>query len=100
GYFETSFNFSLTDFSLDSASVERTDKFFYATNVDLLFSDYTMRLLDDFHKIEVDSVFISSLNQQVQISNLELQPVIENITKAHMKQHNRSELYHIIVPGI
>src|SRR5690606_5727010 len=73
GYFETSFNFSLTDFSLDSTSVERTDKFFYATHFDLLFSDYTMRLVDDLHKIEVDSVFISSLNQQIQINNLELQ---------------------------
>ena len=100
GYFETSFNFSLTDFSLDSASVERTDKFFYATNFNLLFSDYTMRLVDDFHKIEVDSVFISSLNQQIQINNLELQPVIENITKTQMERFNRSELYHVTVPGI
>jgi hypothetical protein len=100
GYFETSFNFSLTDFSLDSSSVERTDKFFYATNFDLHFSEYTMRLVDDLHKLEVDSVLISSLNQQIQINNLELQPVIENVLVEDMKRFNRSELFHVSVPAI
>ncbi|WP_372947085.1 hypothetical protein [Mariniphaga sp.] len=100
GYFETSFNFSLTDFSLDSASVEQTDKFFYATNFDLNFSNYTMRLVDDLHKLEVDNVLISSINQQIQINNLELQPVIENVSVDDMKRFNRSELFHVTVPGI
>ncbi|MBW6533625.1 MAG: hypothetical protein K0B11_01320 [Mariniphaga sp.] len=100
GYFETSFNFSLTDFSLDTASVERTDKFFYATNFDLHFSDYTMRLVDDLHKLEVDNVLISSINQQIQIHNLELQPVIENVSADDMKRFNRSELFHVSVPAI
>jgi hypothetical protein len=100
GYFETSFNFSLTDFSLDSASVEQTDKFFYATNFDLNFSDYTMRLVDDLHKLEVDNVLISSLNQQIHINNMELQPVIENVSADDMKRFNRSELFHVSVPSI
>ncbi|MEE4284684.1 MAG: hypothetical protein V2I31_01005 [Mariniphaga sp.] len=100
GYFETSFNFTLTDFSLDSASVEQTDKFFYATNFDLNFSDYTMRLVDDLHKLEVDNVLISSMNQQIQISNLKLEPVIENVSTEDMKRFNRSELFKISIPGI
>ena len=100
GFFETGFNFSLTDFTLDSASVERTDKFFYATNFDLQFSNYNMRLVDDLHKLEVDSVLISSLNRQIQISNLELQPVIDEVTSEDMQQFNRSELFRISVPGI
>jgi hypothetical protein len=100
GYFETGFNFSLTDFSLDSASVERTDKFFYATNFDLYFSEYTMRLVDDLHKLEVDNVLISSMNQQIQINNLELKPVIENASFDDMKRFSRSELFHVSVPGI
>lgn len=100
GFFETSFNFSLTDFSLDSASVERTDKFFYANNFDLHFSNYNMRLVDDLHRLDVDSVIISSLNQQIQISNLQLQPVIDEVTREDMQRFNRSELFRISVPEI
>ncbi len=100
GYFETRFSFSLTDFSLDSASIKRTDKFFYATNFDLHFSDYQMKLVDDFHKLNVDSVFISSINQQVHIQNLHLQPAIKRVTADIMEKYNRSELYNIYVPNI
>lgn len=100
GFFETSFNFSLTDFSLDSASVERTDKFFYATNFDLQFSDYNMQLVDNLHRLEVENVLISSLNQQIQINNLELQPIIDKVNQEDMKRFSRSELFKISVPGI
>ncbi len=100
GYFETTFNFSLTDFSLDSASVERTDRFFYATNFDLHFSDYQMRLVDDLHKLEAERVSVSSTNRQVQIENLNLQPAIENADISDLRKFNRSELFHISVPQI
>jgi uncharacterized protein YjbI with pentapeptide repeats len=59
-----------------------------------------MRLVDDLHKLEVDNVLISSMNQQIQINNLELQPVIENVSVDDMKRFNRSELFHVSVPGI
>ncbi len=100
GYFETDFSFSLTDFTLDSTSVQRTDKFFYATNFDLDFSDYNMRLVDDLHKLEMGRIRVSSLSQQVQIENLHLQPVPDNVTINTMQQYNRSELYNITVPKI
>jgi len=100
GYFETNFTFSLTDFSLDSVSVNRSDKFFYATNFDLRFSDYEMKLVDDLHKLNVGSVYFSSLNQQAQITNLHLQPVVQNVTTQTMKSFGRSELYNILVPSI
>ncbi len=100
GFFETGFNFSLTDFALDSASVQRTDKFFYATNFDLHFSDYQMRLVDDLHKLDVENVVISSMNQEVQIKNLNLHPVTDTATISTMRQYNRSELFNISVPEI
>lgn len=100
GYFETRFSFSLTDFSLDSASVQQTDKFFYATGFDLRFADYQMKLVDDLHKLNVDSFTISSMNQSVQINNLHLQPIIKNITALKMRKFNRSELFNIFVPKI
>ncbi len=100
GYFETKFDFSLTDFSLDSASIERTDKFFYASNFDLRFSNYEMKLVDNLHKLDVDSIYISSINQKVQIENLLLQPVVKEVTDELMQKYNRSELYNIFVPRI
>ncbi len=100
GYFEADFTFSLTDFTLDSTSLQRTDKFFYATNFDLDFSNYNMRLIDNLHKLEMERISISSLSQQVQIENLQLQPVPENVTLSTMQQYNRSELFNISVPQI
>ncbi|QGY42337.1 hypothetical protein GM418_01300 [Maribellus comscasis] len=100
GYFETGFTFNLTGFSLDSTSIEQTDKFFYATNFDLEFSDYQMRLVDDLHKINVDQISILSFERKVEIQNLQLQPVIENADETTMSRFSRSELYNIKVPRI
>ena len=100
GYFETGFNFNLTGFSLDSTSIKRTDKFFYATNFDLEFSDYQMKLVDNLHKINVDQISILSFDRKLQIENLHLQPIIADATESTMQQYNRSELYNIFVPKI
>jgi len=100
GYFETDFDFSLTDFTLDSASVKRTDKFFYATALDMLFSNYQLKLIDNLHKIDIKKIAISSLNQNVQIENLKLSPVAENINYETIQKYNRSELFNISVPLI
>jgi hypothetical protein len=56
GYFETEFDFSLSGFALDSTSIKNTDKFFYATDFDLEFSNYQMRLVDNLHKINVGHI--------------------------------------------
>ncbi len=100
GYFETDFSFNLNEFSLDSTSIEQTDKFFYASNFDLEFSDYQMRLIDDLHKINVEQISILSLERKVDIKNLHLQPVIQEADENTMDRFNRSELYNIHVPHI
>ncbi len=100
GYFETGFNFSLSGFALDSASIKKTDKFFYATDFDLRFSDYQMKLVDNLHKINVDSIAILSTDRKLEITNLRLQPVIKNVSQSDMEKYNRSELYKIFVPRI
>ena len=100
GYFETDINFHLADFSLDSTSIQESSNFFYASNFELQFSDYNMRLIDDFHKLEVDSLFISSHNNQVLINNISLQPVIENVGLEDMIRSGNSEMYRIFVPQI
>lgn len=100
GYFETGFDFNLTGFALDSTSIKSTDKFFYATDFDLEFSNYQMKLVDNLHKINVEHISFLNFERKVQIDNLHLQPVIKDATERVMQQYNRSELYNIFVPRI
>ena len=100
GYFETGFNFELWGFELDSASIKKTSKFFYATDFDLRFSNYEMKLIDNLHKIQADSVAILSTDRKLEITNLQLQPTVQTITQAEMAKFGRSELYKITVPKI
>lgn len=100
GYFQTDFNFLLSGFALDDESMKRTNKFFYATNFDLKFTDYQMKLVDNLHKIDVERVSILSLDRKLQINNLRLTPTVADADKEMMKQFNRSELYNIFVPKI
>ena len=100
GYFETKFNFVLSGFALDSESMKQTDKFFYASNFDLRFNDYRMRLVDDLHRINVDTISIVSSDQKLLIKNLKLEPVISNADENTMEEYNRSELYKIQIPEI
>jgi len=100
GYFETKFDFHLSDFSLDTSSVERSSNFFFASEFELQFSDYSMRLIDNLHKLEVEKVGISSLNGHVHIENLELHPAVEDVTAEMMRSMNHSELFRISVPDI
>lgn len=100
GYFETNFNFSLSGFSLDQQSMKQTDKFFYASDFDLQFTDYQMKLVDNLHKINVDRISILSSDRKLEINNLLLEPVISDADTLVMQQFNRSELYKIFVPKI
>ncbi len=100
GYFETGFDFNLSGFALDSTSIQSTDKFFYATDFDLEFSNYQMKLVDNLHKITVDHISFLNFERKVQIDNLHLQPVIKDATDSVMQRFNRSELYDIFVPRI
>jgi hypothetical protein len=100
GYFETNFDFKLSGFALDSASNEQTDKFFYASNFDLLFTDYKMKLVDNLHKIDVERISIQSFDRKLEIENLSFKPIVSNAILSTMQSFNRSELYNISIPKI
>ena len=100
GYFETGFNFNLSEFSLDSTSIKQTDRFFYASHFDLAFSDYQMKLIDDLHKLSVDSISVKSFDRRAEIVNLHLQPIFNDADEETMKKFNRSELYNVFLPKI
>ena len=92
------FAFRLTDFSLDSASAKRSDKLFFATNIELGFSNYRMKLADQIHKLEIGQIDVSSDRNQASIRDFRLFP--DEPEKKHelLKKYGRSQIYDIKVP--
>ncbi len=98
GEISSDFNFKLTDFSLDSISAERTDKLFFATNIDLSFSNYNMKLIDQIHRLEIDEIEVSSHTNRVSMKNLHLFPDAPAQNARLLKRYNRSQIYEIKIP--
>ncbi|RKD86487.1 AsmA family protein [Mangrovibacterium diazotrophicum] len=100
GHISTDFDFRLTDFSLDSISARQTDKLFFATNLELNFSNYQMKLADQLHILNVGKIEVSSLKQSATISQLRLSPDKKQNLERALKRLNRSELYDIRIPRL
>jgi hypothetical protein len=98
GIISSDFNFKLTDFSLDSISAERTDKLFFATNIDLSFSNYNMKLIDQIHRLEIDEIEVSSHTNRASMKNLHLFPDAPAQNARLLKRYNRSQIYEIKIP--
>lgn len=92
------FNFKLTDFSLDRISAEKTEKLFFATNIELHFSNYKMKLADQIHRLEIDQLNVSSYNKQASIKNLHLFPDDPSQTNRLLAKYNRTQTYDIRIP--
>lgn len=100
GHIEADFRFLLTDFAIDSVSARRNDKLFYANNMDLGFSNYSMKLTDQLHVLHIDNIKVSSLQQMASITNLHLYPDKKQNAEEALKRLNRSELYDIRIPSM
>jgi len=98
GDIKAGFNFRLTDFSLDSVTAQRTEKLFYATNIDLNFSNYSMKLADQLHRLEVNQINVSSLQRLVTLKDLHLFPDSSADVQETMDRLKRTELYDIHIP--
>ena len=98
GIIASDFNFKLTDFSLDSISAGKTDKLFFATNIDLNFSNYRMKLADQIHRLEIEQINVSTHNEQASLRNLHLFPDNPAMTHRLLKKYNRTQIYDIKIP--
>ncbi|NQU87076.1 MAG: hypothetical protein HQ541_15070, partial [Mariniphaga sp.] len=98
--YEAKFKFALTDFALDSTSLVRTDKFFYATDFDLNFSDFRMFLKDNLHRLDVKNIHISNTESKVLIDSLHLYSSVADAGEEELKVFDRSQLYDIFIPKI
>lgn len=100
GLIETSLRLYLNDFALDEVSAKRSDRLFFANQIELNFNNYQMQLVDQLHKLTVDNFTISTQRKQATLQNLHLFPVSKENMEARLKQYNRSELYEFTIPEL
>ena len=100
GNIESAIKLQLTGFALDEVSVERTDRLFYADNIDLDFNNYQMHLADQLHKLTIDDLSISTRKKMARLQNLHLFPVSKENMESLLKQYSRSELYEFTIPEL
>ncbi|MGE5394023.1 MAG: hypothetical protein ACM3P1_04715, partial [Candidatus Saccharibacteria bacterium] len=100
GLIETSVRLYLDGFALDEVSAKRSDRLFFANQIELKFNNYQMQLVDQLHKLTVDNFTISTQRKQATLQNLHLFPVSKENIEARLKQYNRSELYEFTIPEL
>jgi len=100
GHIESEVKLHLSGFALDEKSVERTDRLFYADQIDLDFNDYQMHLVDQLHKLSIGNLTISTRKKLAKLQNLHLFPVSKENMETLLKQYSRSELYEFTIPEL
>lgn len=75
GFFRTKFQFELKGLSLDSLTFFQSEKIFFADNFKVRFTDIGLQLADNFHRLNTDSVIISSTGKTADIFNFRLLPI-------------------------
>ena len=100
GLIETSFKLLLSGFALDETSAKRSDRLFFANQIELNFSDYQMQLVDQLHKLTIDNFILSTQQKHASIQNLHLFPVSKQNIEERLVKYNRSELYEFTIPEL
>ncbi|HZL08613.1 MAG TPA: hypothetical protein VFC65_01340 [Prolixibacteraceae bacterium] len=100
GNIESTIRLNLTGFALDEISARRTDRLFFANQIELNFNNYKMQLVDQLHKMTIENLSISTRTNQLNLQNLHLFPASKENGKDLLNQFNRSELYEFTIPEL
>jgi len=100
GNIESTIRLQLGEFALDEISVKRTDRLFYANQIELNFSDYQMQLVDQLHKLTIGNLSISTRKREAKLQNLHLFPVVKENMESWLKRYNRNELFEFTIPEL
>jgi hypothetical protein len=100
GNIESAVKLQLSGFALDEVSAKRTDRLFYANQIELAFDNYQMHLADQLHKLTIENLSISTRKKLATLQNLHLFPISKENMEELLKQYNRSELYEFTVPSL
>jgi len=100
GNIESEIKLQLSGFALDEISVRRTDRLFFANQIELDFNNYQMHLADQLHKLTIDNLSISTRKKIAKLQNLHLFPISKENMEELLKQYSRSELYEFTIPEL
>jgi len=100
GNIESNLKLELSGFSLDEISSSRTDRLFFADQIELGFSNYQMQLVDQLHKLTIDNFKLSTRQKLATVTNLHLFPVSKENMEDLLQKYNRSELYEFTIPEL
>lgn len=100
GNIESTIRLQLSGFALDEVSAKRTDRLFFANQIELNFSNYQMQLVDQLHKLTIGNLSISTRQKQAKLQNLHLFPVTKENMESSLKRFNRSELFEFTIPEL
>jgi hypothetical protein len=100
GNIESTIRLYLNGFALDEKSALKTDRLFFANQIELNFSQYQMQLVDQIHKLTIENISISSRQKKAQVHNLHLFPVSDQNIQEKLKEFNRSGLYEFTIPEL
>ncbi len=100
GNIESDIRLQLNGFALDEVSARRSDRLFFADQIELNFSKYQMQLVDQLHKLTIENFELSTQKKLAQITNLHLFPVFKDNMQNMLQKFNRSELYEFTVPKL
>ena len=100
GNIESNIKLLLNGFALDEVSAKKTDRLFFANQIELNFSNYKMQLVDHLHKLTIDKLDISTRSNRANLQNLHLSPVSDQNISELLRKYNRSELYEFTIPQL
>jgi endonuclease V-like protein UPF0215 family len=75
GFFRTKFQFELKGLSIDSTTFYHSNKMFFANNFNVRFTNIGLQLADNFHRLQTDSIAISSEGKNAEIFNFRILPI-------------------------
>jgi len=90
------FNFAYSDEYLK----ESGRRLFYGDKFQATLSDYRLKMNDKLHKIEINSVYLSSEDSVVKIIGLELKPDFDKDFVSNLKSKDKNQLFNFRVPSI
>jgi hypothetical protein len=100
GNIQANIRLQLSGFALDEISARKTDRLFFANQIELNFSDYQMQLVDQLHKLTIANFNLSTRKNLATIEKLHLFPVSKENMESLLKRYNRSELYEFTIPKL
>lgn len=100
GNIESAIRLDLKGFALDEKSALKTNRLFFANQIELNFSRYQMHLVDQLHKLTIENISISSRAKKAQIQNFHLFHVSDQNIQEKLKEFGRSELYEFTIPEL